>query len=257
MAWDPKRYLAFAAPRLQPGLDLMARIPDLPARRIVDLGCGTGFLTARLAERWPEARITGLDSSPEMLADAARDLPRRDWPRLDWRQADIADWQAPAPVDLIYSNAALHWLDGHPALFPHLLRQLAAGGVLAVQMPRNFDQPSHTLLREVVRSGSWADRVTIREEPVMAPERYYDLLAPHVDEIELWETEYLHVLSGEHPVLEWVRGTALLPVLEALSGDMLDAFLSDYAASLDRAYPRRADGRTLFPFRRLFLIARL
>lgn len=241
---------------MRPGLDLMARIPQIDAKHIVDLGCGTGFLTARLSERWPGAEVTGFDASPEMLANAARDHAEADWPHLAWRQGDIAGWRPSAPVELIYSNAALQWLEHHDTLFPRILGRLASGGVMAVQMPRNFDQPSHVLLREVARSGPWAGRIVLRDEPVASTQAYFDLLAPHVSDLDIWETEYLHVLSGDHAVLDWVRGTALLPVFEALAGEERDSFLADYEARLDRAYPKRADGKTLFPFRRLFLIAR-
>lgn len=241
---------------MRPGLDLMAQLPEIDPARIVDLGCGTGFLTARLSERWPEAAVSGVDASPEMLANAARDHAEADWPRLAWQQGDIALWRSAEPVDLVYSNAALQWLEHHDTLFPQILGQLVPGGVLAIQMPRNFDQPSHVLLREVARSGPWAGRIDLRDAPVAGPQAYYDLLAPHVGELDIWETEYLHVLSGDHAVLDWVRGTALLPVFDALAGAERDSFVAEYSARLDEAYPKRADGKTLFPFRRLFLIAR-
>jgi trans-aconitate 2-methyltransferase len=182
-----------------------------------------------------------------------------------WLEADIASWSAPEKGALIFSNATLQWLGEHATLFPHLLRQLVPGGVLAVQMPRNFDQPSHALMRETAAEGPWAAKLApvvggatvLRVEPVMPPEGYYDLLAPLASSVpDLWETDYLHVLEGEDPVLEWVRATALRPVVEALAGAERDAFLRAYAAKLREAYPRRADGRTLLPFRRLFLLVR-
>jgi len=255
MAWDPQQYLKFAGARMQPGLDLIARIPDFPASRIVDLGCGTGHLTGLLARRWPSAQVVGLDQSQEMLATAIEDFPAADWPSLDWRQGQVAGWAADEPLDVIFSNAALHWLDDHEALFPHLIDQLTPGGVLAVQMPRNFDQPSHRLLRSLAAEGPWAERITLRQTPVLSPESYYDLLASRVASLQIWETDYLHVLTGDRPVLDWVRGTALLPVLEALDGDELESFLNRYAGQLAEAYPKRADGKTLFSFRRLFLLA--
>ena len=180
-------------------------------------------------------------------------------------EADIATWSAPTPGALIFSNATLQWIGEHEKLFPHLLRQLAPGGVLAVQMPRNFGQDSHRLMRETATQGAWAERLApvlgsatvLRREPVMPPEAYYDLLAPQAADLDLWETDYLHVLSGEDAVLDWVRGTALRPVLEALAADQRAAFVAAYGARLRQAYPRRGDGKTLFPFRRLFLVARL
>lgn len=251
MSWSPSHYCKFAGPRLRPGLDLIAQIPETAPRRIVDLGCGTGDLTALLAGRWPEAAVTGLDSSPEMLARAAAAHPAP-----TWVEGDIALWAPAEAHDLIFSNAALHWLDDHAALFPRLLGFLAPGGVLAVQMPRNFESPSHALLRAVAAEPRRAGRLALRAEPVREPAVYYNLLAGRAESLEIWETEYLHVLEGETPVLDWVRGTALLPVLEALTGAELEAFLAEYQARLAAAYPRRPDGRTLFPFRRLFIVAR-
>ena len=256
MPWDPRQYLAFAGPRLRPGLDLIGRIPELAARRIFDLGCGTGELTARLGERWPEARVTGLDSSAEMLERAGASYPAAASPRLDWAQGDIATWRPDAPPDLVYSNAALHWVGDHNTLFPRLMGLLAPGGALAVQMPRNFDQPTHRLLRQTVGQGPWRDRIALAFEAVLEPAAYYDLLAPGTASLDIWETRYFHVLSGENPVLDWVKGTALRPVIDALSGASLDDFLARYGAALAQAYPRRSDGTTLLPFRRLFMVAR-
>ena len=243
--------MKFAGPRLQPGLDLLARIPEVEARRIVDLGCGTGTLTALLAARWPAAAVTGLDSSPEMLAQA-----RDAHPGVTWVEGDIAAWRPQEPVDVLYANAALHWLDDHAALMPRLIGHLSPGGVLAVQMPRNFAAPSHVLMRAVADEGPWAGRINLRREPVLPPEAYYDILAPHAATLEIWESEYLQVLEGEDPVFEFVRSAGLRPVLEALEGAEREAYLDDYRARLRQAYPRRPDGRTLFPFRRLFFVAR-
>ena len=250
MTWDPAQYLKFAGPRLRPGLDLLARIPEIDARRVVDLGCGTGALTALLAGRWPVAEVTGVDNAPEMLTRA-----RGDHPGLTWVDGDIAAWRPQTPVDVLYANAVLHWLDDHNELMPRLLDHLAPGGVLAVQMPRNFAAPSHALMHAVAQEGPWAGRIALRREPVLPPEAYYDILAPHAATLEIWESEYLQVLEGEDPVLEFVRSTGLRPVLEALEGAEREAYLEDYRARLREAYPRRPDGRTLFPFRRLFIVA--
>jgi trans-aconitate 2-methyltransferase len=252
LTWDPTRYLSFGDERTRPALDLLARVPLTDAARVADLGCGPGNSTALLAERWPEAAIIGVDSSPEMLAKA-----RASGVRATWLQADIAAWAPDRPLDLIYSNAALHWLGDHAALLPRLQSQLRAEGVLAVQMPRNFAAPSHALLRETAANGPWAGHLAgiLDERPVAAPEWYYDLLAPLTRELDIWETEYLHVLEGDDPVLRWSRGTALRPLMEALDAEQFAAFEAAYAARLRAAYPRRPDGRTLFPFRRLFIIA--
>ena len=222
---------------------------------IADLGCGAGQLTAQLAQRWPEAKVKGLDSSAEMLSQAEEAFPSSDWPRLAWTQGDIGSWRAETPPDVIYSNAALHWLEGHERLFPHLLEQWRPAGVLAVQMPRNFDQPTHLLLHQHLEAGGWRDRVAIQSNPVLLPADYYGLLAPGAASLDIWETQYLQVLSGENPVLDWVKGAALRPVFDALSGADLEAFLAAYGAALAEAYAKQPDGKTLLPFRRLFLVA--
>lgn len=252
MAWDPDDYLKFADQRLRPALDLMARITTAAPRHVFDLGCGAGNVTRLLARRWPDAEIVGVDSSPEMLA-AARAAEQRGGPA--WQLADLARWTAPQPADLLFSNAALHWLDDHATLFPRLIAQLASGGTLAVQMPRNHAAPSHTCM--AAAAGLWWDRLgpLLRTSPVADPAFYYDLLAPVAATLDIWETEYLQVLSGDDPVLEWTRSTALAPLVAALEGDARERFLADYAARLRTAYPRRADGKTLLPFRRLFIVA--
>ncbi|HEX7968914.1 MAG TPA: methyltransferase domain-containing protein [Stellaceae bacterium] len=260
MAWDPALYLKFGDERLRPGFELLARIGELPPGPLYELGCGTGVHARAIAQRWPDRVLTAIDRSQEMLAKAAAEPA----PIL-WVEADIARWSAPEPGALIFSNATLQWLGEHERLFPHLLRQLVPGGVLAVQMPRNFEQDSHRLMRETAAAGPWAGRLApvlgsatvLRREPVRPPEAYYDLLAPLARDIDLWEVDYLHVLTGEDAVLEWVRGTALRPVLDALADGERQDFLAAYRAKLRQAYPRRADGKTLFPFRRLFLVARL
>jgi trans-aconitate 2-methyltransferase len=174
-----------------------------------------------------------------------------------WVEADIGMWIPDRAFDLIYSNAALHWLEDHEALLPRLLGHVRPGGVLAVQMPRNFEAPSHALLRRTAESGPWAGRLAAIADwrPVATPDRYYDLLAPHAAVLDIWETVYLHVLDGDDPVLRWTRGTALRPLMQALDETHRAAFEAAYAARLREAYPRRADGKTLFPFRRLFIVA--
>lgn len=252
MTWEPERYLTFGDQRTRPAYDLLARVPLENAARVADLGCGPGNSTTLLAKRWPEAAIVGVDNSPEMLAQA-----RATGIRATWVDADIAAWTPDHPLDLIYSNAALHWLGDHATLLPRLMSQLRAEGVLALQMPRNRAAPSHTLLRETAGRGPWADRLagTLDRQPVAAPEWYYDLLSPYAQAPDVWETEYLHALEGDDPVLRWTRGTALRPIMQALDAEQVPQFEAAYAARLREAYPRRADGRTLFPFRRLFVVA--
>jgi len=248
--WDPAQYLRFADHRRRPALDLLARVPLEGPAAVADLGCGPGNVTVALAERWPRAQVTGLDSSVAMLATA-----RAAHPGIAWVEADLAAWSPDAPLDLVYSNAALHWLDDHAALFPRLMQAVAPGGALAVQMPRNHAAPTHTAIVEA--AGPWMDRLgpLIRANPVAEPAAYYDWLAPHARAIDIWETVYQHVLEGEDPVVEWTKGSALRPLLDALPEGDRAAYLAAYRARIAAAYPRRGDGRTLMAFRRLFIVA--
>ena len=273
MSWDPSQYLKFGNERLRPALDLLARVPlDVP-QHVVDLGCGAGNVTQFIAQRWPQAQVTGVDSSAEMLAKARSAFDGMQC-RAQWIESGIGSWQPDAPVDLIYSNAALHWLPGHAALFAALMAKLKPGGVLAVQMPRNWGAPSHTSIDAALdalglapaqRAGINAAKLNT---PVSEPAQYYDWLMPHAAQIDMWETLYTHVLTGENAVAEWVKGTALIPVMNGLKA-LVDAgygsiasetglhqrFWADYCARTNAAYPRRADGTTLLQFRRLFLVA--
>ncbi len=252
VTWDPAQYLAYRDHRLRPALDLIARVPIAKAARIADLGCGPGNVTAILRARWPDAAVTGVDASPPMLERA-----RAAAPEVDWQLADLARWTPAAPVDLLFSNAALHWLDDHAALFPRLVSHLAPGGVLAVQMPRNFSEPSHTSIYDTARQGPWRERLAplIREQPTRAPDYYWELLAPRARALDVWETVYQQALEGDNPVADFVKGSWLGPFLEALPPGDRAAFERDYRDRVRKAYPPRADGRTLFPFRRLFIVA--
>ena len=252
MAWDPAQYLAFAGERLIPALDLLSRIPLAAPGTVIDLGCGAGNVTKALKQRWPEAVFTGVDGSPDMLARA-----RAEDPDIEWVDADLNDWKPGAPVDVIYSNAALHWLDDHAALFPRLLGHIAPGGFLAVQMPRNWAAPSHTCIVEAVHAGPWRDKLKplLRPAPAHAPKVYYDILAPLTSSLAIWETEYCQILEGENPVAEFVKGSQLKRYLDALEEPERSAFENDYRARILEAYPKRENGKTLFPFRRLFVLA--
>jgi trans-aconitate 2-methyltransferase len=253
MTWHPERYLAFDDHRTRPAADLLARVPLRAPERVVDLGCGPGNSTALLALRWPHADVVGIDSAAAMLAKA-----RDGGIAARWLEADIASWTPDAPVDLLFSNAALQWLPDHQILLPRLLSHLRPGGVLAIQMPRNFQAGSHVTLRELAAEKPWAALLAgvLRAEPVASAESYHDLLAPLTAALEFWQTEYLQVLDGEDPVLRWTEATALRPVLQTLDEIEGAAFKQAYAARLREAYPRRPDGTTLFPFLRLFIIAR-
>ncbi len=252
MTWEPGQYLAFKNQRLRPALELLARVPLEQPERIVDLGCGAGNVTRFLRERWRQSALVGVDSSQEMLATAAKELPE-----VAWQRADMATWEPPEPVDLIYSNAALHWVRNHPVLFPRLLESLRSGGVLAVQMPRNFLAPSHRLMHEAAQAGPWRERLAplIGPPPVLEPGAYYDALAPLCRSLDVWEVEYHQVLTGENPVAEFTKGTWLKSYLDALQGQQRVDFEADYRARVAAAYPKRAGGETVFPFKRLFFVA--
>jgi trans-aconitate 2-methyltransferase len=254
--WDAGQYLQFNDQRTRPCRELAARIPLAAPRLMIDLGCGPGNSTAVLAERWPQAEIVGLDSSPKMIAAASAAEPGR-----QWRVGDISDWvdETPERFDVVFSNAALQWVDHHAAVFPKLLRRVAAGGALAVQMPGNFDAPAHCIMRELAESAEWRDRFPrggVREWHVHALPFYYDVLAPASAMVDLWETEYLHIMPDAAAIVEWYRGTGLRPFLDALSSeDQREAFTEAYLERIRKAYPSRPDGRLIFPFRRLFMIA--
>ncbi len=250
--WDPSQYLKFAGPRARPALDLLAQVGLEAPESVFDLGCGAGNITRIMAGRWPGSAVTGVDGSADMLAKAQSGDDA-----ITWVHADLGHWSPPAPADVLYSNAALHWLDDHETLFPRLVAGLGQGGVLAVQMPRNHGEASHTCMVEAARAGPWHDRLApvLRPSPVAPPEVYHDILAPVASALDLWETVYTHALDGDNPVVEWTKGSALKPLLDVLEGEDREGFLADYTGRIAAAYPKRADGTTLFPFRRLFMVA--
>ena len=250
--WDPSLYLQFGDQRLRPAVDLLSRIPLESPEAVYDLGCGTGTATVMLKQRWPEARVTGLDGSDAML-ERAREAEAQ----IDWQWVDLETWEPAAPADLLFSNAVFHWVDGHETLFPRLLSFLKPGGVLAIQMPSNFRAPSHTSITATIRSGPWRDQLEphLREFPVAESSEYYGILSPHAVSVDVWETVYLHILSGDNPVAEWTKGTALRPYLDRLDDLQAQSFLEQYGALIREAYPQRADGTTLLSFKRVFLLA--
>lgn len=251
--WDANVYLQFAGERAQPALDLIARIRLPDPARIMDLGCGPGNSAAMLRARWPGADITGLDSSAEMIAAATQAYPEG-----QWILEDAASWTAETPFDLVFSNAALQWLPDHARLFPHLLAQVAPGGAFAVQMPAHFQSSMHQVILEVAEDASWRSRMDAPRNALTreSPAFYYDLLQPLASRLDLWETEYYHVLDGPQSIVEWFRGTGLRSYLEALeTEEQRQRFEQRVLEGYTRAYPRQGDGRILFPFRRLFLIA--
>ena len=249
--WEPQTYLRYADIRFRAGLDLIARIPRLPYSTVYDLGSGTGHLTHILAGTFSAAKVIGLDSSPEMLAEA-----RHEFPDLDWQQTDIGSWSPLTVPDLIYTNAALQWVPEHETLLPSLLNKLRPGGVLAMQVPRHFESPSHLELRELVMQSQWRAKLEpLLLAPIPSPETYWRWLSPHARNLDIWETIYLQVLDGKDPVVNFMRGTALRPFLSALPEPEAAKFIDDFAERMAAAYPPQPNGQTLFPFRRLFLIA--
>ena len=253
-AWDPAGYLRFGDERARPFTDLLARVGAREPRTVVDLGCGEGALTASLAQRWPGARVTGVDSSPEMLAAAAEHaVPGR----VAFAPGDVREWRPDEPVDVLVTNAVLHWVPGHADLLRRWAGQLAPGGWLALQVPGNWRAPTHALLAGLCRSSRWAGLVgdaAPAEDAVLDPAGYLEVLAGAGLAVEAWETTYLHVLRGEDPVLAWVRSTVLRPVLAQLEEDDAAELTAEYAAALRTAYPSRPDGTTLLPFRRVFAV---
>jgi trans-aconitate 2-methyltransferase len=257
--WDANLYLKFADARMRPAIDLMNRLDPAngarPGHAIYDLGCGAGNITRLLAERFPKSAVIGIDSSEEMLAKARSQTADK---RVAFAKGDLTRFAPGEPPSVLYSNAAYHWVEGHIDLFPGLLKLLPEGGQLAIQMPRNHQAPSHALMQKAAETGPWKEKLrqvrTIR--PVHEPARYYDVLKPLTSELDLWETTYQQVLTGKDPVAQYTASTGLRPYMQLLDEAEGKAFYEAYAALLAEAYPPRADGITLFPFRRLFIVAR-
>ncbi|MFI6761908.1 trans-aconitate 2-methyltransferase [Micromonospora sp. NPDC050417] len=255
--WDPSRYLRYRDERARPFHDLLARVPATTARTVVDLGCGPGNLTTTLAQRWPQARVTGLDSSPEMIAKAVG-LGSG----IEFAVGDVRDWAPDPTVDVVVSNAVLQWVPGHEELLVRWAAQLSAGAWLAVQVPGNFDAASHRALRAVAEDPRWREPIEplLRSAPVADPVGYATLLTGAGCAVDAWETTYVHLLpadrAADHPVLTWMEGTALRPIRASLGGDT--PAWADFRATLGRrlaeAYPVR-DGLVYFPFRRHFFVA--
>ena len=257
--WDANLYLKFSDHRVRPALDLMGRLDPAngarPGHAIYDLGCGAGNITRILAERFTEPPIVGIDSSEEMLAKARTQTTDK---RVTFAKGNLAQFKPDLPPSILYSNAAYHWLEGHIDMFPGLLKLLPSGGQLAVQMPRNHEEPSHALMRTAVEAGPWKAKLDqVRGiRPVFEPARYYDVLKPLCSDLEVWESIYQQPLTGKDPVAQYTAGSGLRPYMQVLDEAEGKAFYETYAGMLAKAYPTRPDGITLFPFRRLFIVAR-
>ncbi len=266
--WDPGQYRLFANERSRPFADLLARVRAEAPRLVVDLGCGPGDLTATLAGRWPDAEVRGVDNSAEMISDAqallvlhlvkdpGRQIPDGARSRLSFTLADVREWQPERPADVIVSNAVLQWIPDQLDVLARWAGFLAPGGWLAIQVPGNFDQPSHAIMRELASSPAWRPLLADVQLNRQAgdPADYLDVLAREGCEVDAWETTYLHVLHGADPVLDWYRGTGLRPVLAALPPGPAAEFAAEYGARLRGAYPAGPYG-TVFPFRRVFAVA--
>jgi trans-aconitate 2-methyltransferase len=253
--WDPAKYVEFGNYRDRPFFDLTGRVFADAPRRVVDLGCGPGNLTATLAERWPEAQVLGVDASADMLARSA--VHTDGLPNLSFLQQDIAEWTPSEETDVVVSNAALQWVPDHRRLLPGWLAALRPGAWFALQVPGNFDAPSHAIMRELAGSAEWAGKLdgVLAHDSVGEPDEYLETMLDAGCRADAWECTYHQVLQGENPVLEWVRGAALRPVLAALPPEDGREFEAQYASRLQKAYPSTAHG-TVYPFRRIFAVAR-
>ncbi|WP_051660736.1 trans-aconitate 2-methyltransferase [Bosea sp. 117] len=249
--WKPTLYLKFEDERTRPSRDLVAQVPLERPRLAVDVGCGPGNSTELLAQRWPQAEVIGIDSSPNMVKQASERMPS-----LRFEVADVATWQPAAGTDLIFGNAVFQWVPDHLIVFERLLDTLPEGGVLAVQMPDNVEEPSHRLMRETAASGPWAGKLANASRDVLPTVgEYYDRLKPHAQRVEIWHTNYNHALDGAPAIVEWFKSTALRTYLSALDSSEQAAFLDAYTARITEAYPARVDGKVLLRFPRLFIVA--
>lgn len=249
--WSADLYLRYEDERTRPSRDLLAAVPLTDADRVVDLGCGPGNSTELLVRRWPDAKISGIDSSPAMIAEARKRLPG-----LDFSLADVAGWMPEAPVDVLFANAVLQWLPDHGTLLPRLFGLLAPGGVMAIQMPDNVAEPSHQLMRETAAAMPFAAKLANAARPPLPPVGfYYDLLAPHAARVDVWHIAYNHPLADAQAIVDWVSSTGLKPFLDPLGADEQEKFLAAYSAGIAEAYPPRAGGRVLLRFPRLFIVA--
>ncbi len=254
--WNPEQYLKFAEQRTQPCRDLAARIDVWRPLRIVDLGCGPGNSAEVIARRWPDAAITGLDNSASMI-EKAREVR----PECEWRLGGIAEWAAESKerFDLVFSNAALQWVGDHAALFPRLFEHVETGGALAVQAPGNYDAPPQRLMRDLAASSGWRRWFSDRQAATWHThdlDFYYDVLAPHAARLDLWATEYWHVLPDAAAIVEFYKGTGLRPYLDVIGeAAERERFLAEYLDALLPEFPQRTDGAVLFPFRRIFIVA--
>jgi trans-aconitate 2-methyltransferase len=255
LSWSAKQYLAFEDERTRPVRDLLAALPTIRARSVIDLGCGPGNSTEKLAALFPDADVSGIDNSEDMIQAARRRLPQ-----VRFSVQDIDAWLGEAgSFGVILANAVLQWLPDHAQLLPALVGKLESGGALAVQMPDNLHEPAHRLMRDIAAAGPWAAKLSASgaaRPALAAADWYFELLQPLCAKVELWRTTYYHSLpGGAAAVVEWFKGSGLLPFLEPLASDEREAYLQLYTAAISRAYRSLPDGSVLLPFPRLFLVA--
>jgi trans-aconitate 2-methyltransferase len=251
--WSARQYLKFEDDRTRPPRDLLAQVPLTAPRRVIDLGCGPGNSTELLLARFPAAEVVGLDSSPDMLRQARERLPG-----VTFVQGELASWTPPAATDLLFANAVMQWVPDHPVVLQRLLTALPPGGVLALQMPDNTNEPALALMREVGASGPWAAKLSASHaarDDLPTPGGYYDLLRPLCNRLDIWHTVYNHVMAGPEGIVEWFKGSALRPFLNSIAEDERAAYLAAYTARIARAYPACFDGKVLLRFPRLFILA--
>lgn len=253
MDWSPQQYLKFAGERTRPARDLLAQVPLAAPRFVYDLGCGPGNSTRLLAQAYPEAVVVGIDNSAAMLEEARRDLPR-----ATFVNADLADWTPDHHADLLFTNATFQWIPDHLAVLERLTATLPAGGVLAIQMPDNLEEPSHRLMWETAADGPWRDKLSksaAARAALPAPQTYYDRLMPLCSRVDIWHTIYNHPLDGAQGIVEWLKSTGLRPFLAPLNETEQIEFLARYTRRIAEAYPPAADGKVLLGFPRLFVVA--
>ncbi|MCF3638562.1 trans-aconitate 2-methyltransferase [Rhizobium sp. TRM95111] len=253
MAWSASDYLKFEDERTRPARDLLAQVPDPPPGTVYDLGCGPGNSTELVAARFPGRGVRGVDNAADMLTAARQRLPG-----IDFIECDLARWLPHEPAALLFSNAVFQWLPDHMALLARLMAHLRPGGVLAVQMPDNLDEPSHRLMAESATAGPWRHAFEGRlphRVPRPPPSAYFDALSPLAARVDVWHTVYNHPMADAAAIVDWVKSTGLRPYLDRLPAADRPGFLSDYTARIDAAYPPLADGRRLLRFPRLFVVA--